>query len=95
LENRLGSMEQAARKMNGQHNVSFNEIFSDSFMQQHNVSNSISKFLKKVNITDNTSFEACPDKDLENLVKAKTDFSSWEEMQTEAAKDYTIKKLGF
>lgn len=88
-------MEQAVDKMAGQNNVSFDEMFSESFMRQHTTSKSISEFLKEVNITDAASFETCADEDLENLVKIKTDFNSWEEMQTEAAKAYTIKKLGF
>lgn len=93
----LKQFQKNLKNVSGQHQVSFGEIFDSKFMRKYTNFSSFDDFLKAGNFIVNSQkdFEAIPDADMDNHVRKVTRFSSWKEMLTEAAKQNTLKKLGF
>lgn len=93
----LGQFQKNLKNVSGQHKVSFAEIFDSKFMRKYTNFSSFEQFLESGNFVVNSQkdFEAIPDADMDIHVRKVTRFSSWKEMLTEAAKQNTLKKLGF
>ncbi|WP_338214921.1 hypothetical protein [Lacticaseibacillus salsurivasis] len=83
-----------AEAMNGEHEYTFDELFPPSFMMKYTHSASIDVFLSDLGVTDADSFEALPQESLEAKVQADTQFSSWKEMNQQAANDLFLRRTG-
>lgn len=96
LINKLDKTAKAAQELDGEHEVSFEELFTKSFMRKYTDFSTFDEFLEAGNFTVNSQedFENIPDADLDAHVSKTTKFSSWEDMFDEAGEVYTIKKLG-
>ena len=77
------------------------ELFSSSFMKKYTKYNSFENFIQASNliplgtkIITNEIFEAIPDKELDDYIKASTIFKSWSEMLQAATHEYIKKQLG-
>lgn len=79
----------------GDHQVSFDDMFIDSFVQKYTKYNDMNEFFKAVGIVDNESFDKMPDATLDKHVSENTKFSTWEEMQNKALKEYVTRQIGF
>lgn len=97
IQKELKKTEQAAQELDGEHSVSFGELFDQSFMKKHTTFNSFKEFLSagSFNAETDEAFDAIPDADLDNHVSTSTKFKDWEDMLDTASEDYAFKKLGF
>lgn len=95
LSNKLNSMANNAQELAGENEVSFDQLFIESFIKKHTKYSNMNEFLKAVGVTDNESFDKLPNEVMDKHVSDNTDFSNWEEMQTEALSDYVGRQIGF
>jgi hypothetical protein len=97
LEKQLNKMEKAAKDLEGNSQVSFENLFVKSFMLKYTNFSTFDDFLQAGNFIVNSQedFEAIPDDDMDCHVQSTTKFSSWDEMLGSATEKYVAKQLGF
>ena len=95
LSNKLESMANNASKLSGDNQVSFNDLYPDSFMKKNTNYANIDIFLKDLGVTNKESFEKLPQSELEKHVVQNTKFSSWHDMEEKAVGEYFSRKIGF
>ena len=96
LEKQLKQMKKGAEELSRTKQVSFDKLFTASFMKKYTSFSSIDELFKMggFNIESQEDFEAIPEAELDKHITTTTKFKSWEDMLGEAASQYTIKKLG-
>mgnify|MGYP001440920832 CR=1 FL=1 len=72
--------------------ISFDDLFNESFMCSHSDASSIDDMLKSENILckTNEEFESLPEEQMDQCVCKHTDFSSWQDMIDSAAEAYLL-----
>lgn len=96
LEKQLERMEQGAKELGETKQVTFGELFPDSFMQKYTSFSSLDELFAAggFSIEPSEDFEAIPNADFDRHIAAVTQFESWDDMLGEAVSQYTSKKLG-
>ncbi|MEK3701949.1 hypothetical protein NYE33_33630 [Paenibacillus sp. FSL R10-2199] len=94
LNNRLNQISKGAQELGAQKQMSFDELFPDSFIQKHTPSENISAFLEGVGVKSKEDFAALPQEDLESYVRSTTKFSTFHEMSQAALAEVVYKRLG-
>ena len=94
LKAQLRQMQRAARELDGEHDVSFAELFPQTFMAKFTRFGSMEEFLEAAGIHAAQDFETMPDATMDTHVAAMTSFRTWEEMQDKAFEQYLCRKLG-
>lgn len=97
FEKQLTELSQNAQAVSGEHQYSFNEIFTSDFMRQHTNHETIEDFLtdSPEKISNTEDFEKASDEILDNFVNEQTDFKTWEDMLATASQELIARKLGF
>lgn len=80
-------------KVSGNNEVSFNDLFTDSFMEKNTEYRTIDEFVNNSKF-DFTDIESIDERELDKFVNQKTDFSTWKQMLTSASEIWTAKQLG-
>lgn len=72
------------------------DLLNDDFMKENTKFDSLDAFAEAspFNWDTQEDFESIPEDELDKFVDENTDFSSWHEMATEAAKLIVLKNLG-
>ncbi|WP_028125181.1 hypothetical protein [Eremococcus coleocola] len=94
LEKQFKELEKNASKINGKNEVSFDELFTNNFMQKYTDFSTIDEFENRSSF-DFSNLEQIDDMALDNFVSEHTTFSNWKDMLTKASELWTAKKLGF
>jgi hypothetical protein len=96
LQRKLEDLERRARSLSGEHAVTFDEIFPQSFMRRHTHYQTIQEMLDASpwKVKNQADFAAIPDAPWDEFVQKSTRFRSWKEMQETAAEEYFARKLG-
>lgn len=96
FEKELKRLQKAAEKLEGKHSVSFAELFTTEFMQKYTPYESLEELFVTggFEVNSKEDLEAIPDEEMDTHVAQTTKFDSWEDMQSAAVKNYTVKKLG-
>ena len=94
LNKHLEKMQRDAKDLQKTTNVSFDELFTNTFMNKHTRYESIDAFIESGNFSQ-SNFEKIPDADLDKFVASETNFKDWQDMLDSAGADYALKKLGF
>jgi hypothetical protein len=96
LQNKLQGLSRRAQQLDGEHSVSFSELFNKSFLQQYTRFSSISEMFEKsgFKVENKDDFKAIPDDKWDEFIQAHTQFKNWKEMQQKAAAVWTKNKLG-
>lgn len=97
FKKQLQNMKRAAQELEETKTVSFEELFTQTFMTKYTQFSSFDDFLKAGGFFVETQedFEAIPDEDIDKHVAKTTKFSDWQTMLDTAVSEYTLKKLGF
>ena len=79
-----------------QTSVSFDELFTSSFMAAHTDSSSFEDMLQKSNfhIESQEDFENIQEEAMDSFIAGHSEFSSWNEMLTKAFGIWAAKQLG-
>ena len=96
LQNELKKLEKAAERLNGKTEVSFEELFTESFMRKHTNYSSIDEFFEAggFRIRSNDDLDAIPELTLDAYVSKTTSFRSFQDMLDEAGEQYVLSQLG-
>lgn len=97
LQQELEHMRQAVEDLGEERSVSFEELFTEEFMEENTDFTSIDDLLEAggFHAETNEDFEAIPEDALDAHVAKTTRFDSWEDMLGEATEQYLISQLGF
>lgn len=97
LQKDLKNMEKAARELEGKQTVPLSVLFNDSFMVKYTKFNNLDELFKNSSFEVETDedFAKIPDSEWDQYIKEVTNFENWQEMMSEAAELYALKKLGF
>lgn len=97
LNKKLKDMEKAAKELDGENEVSFGELFNNSFMKKYTNSENVQVFFDNSGFKTDTDeeFEAIDQAELDSYVQSNSKFNTWEEMKGKAGEEYVVKKLGF
>ena len=93
--NDLKRMKENLKKVEGKHNYTFAELFTEDFMNEYTDFSSINDFFKNSGF-DFSSQEAFRNIDVQKLdeyISCNSKFSSWEEMLSKASKILLEKKI--
>lgn len=90
-------MKKTIKELEQTKQVSFDNLFTTSFMKKYTSFSSIDEFLNAggFNVQTQEDFEAIPEKELDKYISNTTNFKNWEDMLGEAAEQYALKKLSF
>ena len=97
LEKELKQLQKNAKKLSNTKQVSFKELFPNSFMKKYTSFSSMEELLDKrgFDVKSTEDFKAIPADLLDKYIASNTKFKSWEEMLEKATSQYAMKKLGF
>lgn len=95
FQKQLKDMEKAAKELEGEQEVPFSELFTDSFLRKYTDFSSFEEFESQEIFDKYPSFEEIPDKEMDEFVSSNTKFSDWEDMLGTAGTEYAARKLGF
>lgn len=97
LQQDLEQMQQAIEDLGEEREVSFEELFTEEFMEENTDFSSIDDLLEAggFHADTNEEFEAIPEDELDAHVAKTTRFETWEEMLSEATEQYISEQLGF
>lgn len=96
LEKQLKQMQKGAKELGRTTHVSFSELFPPAFMKKYTSFSSMDELLIAggFHVESQEDFKAIPDDEFDKHIAATTKFSSWEDMKSEAASQFALKKLG-
>lgn len=97
MSKKLNDLSKRADKANGEHSVSFEELFPPSFMKKQTDSDEIYSFFNAggFDASNNETFKEIDEDQLDVYILEHSNFESWQDMKTTAAEKYTAKLLGF
>lgn len=93
FEKKLKRLSSNAKKVSGENNVPFVELFNQKFMHTNTLFHSIEEFVENSGF-DFTKMESINELELDKFVNENTKFDSWEEMKAVAAEQWVAKQLG-
>jgi hypothetical protein len=92
---KLEDMEKNVKKLDGERRVPVSEIFNPSFMSKYTIYSSFDDMLSKSGLLEKYGdFKSIDDKEWELFIKKNTNFSNWEEMQSEARRIWIKNQIG-
>lgn len=91
----LDKLIENASKLDGEHEVSMEELFGEGFMSSCSKFSSFEEFLDAsgYEVQSNEDFEKIPDDEWDDFVSSNTSYQSWKEMQEAAVAKYAEKQL--
>lgn len=92
LNKRFDQLADNARRLANKKEVSFDVLFTDSFMRKYTNFANIDEF-EKLSGFDYSDIESIPDSDLDKFVSDNTSFSKWSEMLGKATELYVASEL--
>lgn len=97
LQKELDRIAKKADKVSRDSQVSFDELFTSSFMRKYTSFSSFDELLRagNFNVQSQQDFENIPDALFDRHIAATTKFRRWEDMIKEAASQHILKKLDF
>lgn len=97
FEKKLKKIQSDVNKLSGERTVSFDELFNSDFMDKHTKFQSFEELLKGGGFVVNSpeDFAAISDDEFDKHISKTTDFDSWGDMQSRAAEEYYVRKMGF
>ncbi len=95
LASKLNNLQTEIKNIEKGINVSFDELFTRSFMCKHTNSTNINDFLVSggFSVKSKSDFEAIPDEELNSYVRSNSSFDTWKDMLTAATNLYIANKL--
>lgn len=97
IQDELKAMEEKAKELSGEQEVSFEELFTHEFMLKNTRYNTLDELFQAadLNIETNEDFDNLPQEELDAGIQKVTKFKSWKDFIGEAATNYFAKRMGF
>lgn len=87
-------MEEAAKELDGTHEVPVSELLTEDFMRANTEFASFSEMVDASGLTVESADDLA-NPQWEAIVQTRTRFESWQDLLATAVEQYTLKKLGF
>ena len=90
LKKDLDKLQRRCRELEGENSVSFEELFSPSFLNKYTKFSSIYDMFNKSGFTVNNQddFKKIPDDKWDKFIVENSQFSSWQDMIDKAGKEW-------
>lgn len=95
FQRKLDNMAKAAEELNGENQVAFTELFTDSFLRTNTKFSSFDDFSSREIFSKYPDLKSIPNDEIDQFVSLNSRFSSWEEMLNKASETCIAKRLGF
>lgn len=93
---KLEDMKRNLKNVEKTQSVPVSEIFNPSFISKYTPYSSFDDMLDKSKLLEKYGdFESIDDNEWDIFIQENTNFSNWQEMQSEAGKLWTLKQMGF
>lgn len=95
FRNKLDSMRNNLKEIEGSHSYGIKEIFTDGFMKEYTSFESIQEFVDKspADFSSQESFKSRDTESFNKFISNNSKFSSWEEMLSAASKIMLSRKI--
>ncbi len=95
LNKDLNKLSENAKRLDGSHDVSFEELFPNDFMSKNTNFSNMQKFLDDFDprMTNESFVDVQKTKEWESYVESNSRFESWDDMLGTATEEYASKKL--
>lgn len=95
LKRGLDRLQEKVEALHGQHTIPMKDLLTNDFMRLHTKYDSLQAMFDQSPFTVNSQedFTAIPDDQWDDYIKSHTKFSTWKEMQTQAAQEFVKKQL--
>ncbi|WP_054954967.1 hypothetical protein [Paenibacillus dakarensis] len=96
FEKKMKQLQRNAERLNGTHEVSYDDLFTPSFMNRYTDFSSFGELLEGGGFVVNSvkDFEDIPDDVFDQHISKTTQFESWKDMHTQAVNEYVGRQLG-
>ena len=96
VADKFGEMADNAEQLGGESDVSFGDLFTEQFMQEHTDTTSFGDFINNSQWTveSEQDFEAIPEGEFDEYVRDHSDFNSWENMSGAAGTEWVAREIG-
>ena len=93
MKRKLERLHRRARSLNGP--VPFEELFPPEFMRRYTDYKTIDEMIAAVGtpVRSTDDFERIPSDVWESIVRGKTRFNTWDDMQRKAGEEYAARRL--
>lgn len=93
LEKKMKQMGKNLQQLDGEHSITFDTLFNNSFMEKHTNHQTIGDFIEASKINAETADDFEDNAELDAFVADNSKFASWSEMKIEAVGEYAKKQL--
>jgi hypothetical protein len=95
LRRKISRLAQAAEKLDGEHQVTLDQMFHPLFMLENTSYGSIEEFFEAspFAVKSQEDFEAIDESAFDGYVRDKTRFQSWDEMKQVAVEEWMTKRF--
>lgn len=96
FQKQINEMEKAAEELEKTEEISFSELFADSFMKENTDFSTLDEMFEAFGYSNFTQeeFDRIPDEEIDLKFSKSTKFNSWQEMLNTAGEIYVSNKLG-
>lgn len=96
IQKSLEDMAKEIEKLEDKLDVSFDNLFDESFMQKYTSYKTWNELLSKsgFGVKNNEDFKKIPNKKLNRYIRKVTSFKSWEDMLNKATEIYMYERIG-
>lgn len=96
LDRKLQDLQRRAQRLNGEHRVSFDELFDRGFLRKHTRFTTFAELLEAggFQVETQEDFEQLDESALDAFIVASTPFASWQELSGAATQEWTTTQLG-
>lgn len=93
LTKKLNQIKKNAKKLDGEHHLTFDELFNVGFMEKHTSHKTIGDFVEASKVNPETVDDFEDNAELDAFVAGNSKFASWSEMRDAAVGEYANKQL--
>jgi len=96
LTKKLDSLATKAKELDGTHSVSISDVLTPAFIVEHTRFSTINELFAAGGFECETQgqFEAIPEGNLDDFIRAESPFESWQDMLGAAGQRWAASKLG-
>lgn len=93
---KIRELGRRAEEMDGDHSVPLAELFPDEFVLRHTDFPTFADLIAAsgFRVESQEDFSAIPDNEWDEFVRLRSRFNSWEEMLSEASREWISRKMG-
>ncbi|BDH61491.1 hypothetical protein MTP04_16210 [Lysinibacillus sp. PLM2] len=93
--NKLKKLQNGAKELSETKSIPITELLTDTFLIKNTDFNGFVEFENSEIFSKYKNIEDIPDDEMDEFIRNKSNFDSWEDLLSNATEEYVVKKLGF